>query len=237
MKYRIAVLGDFNPAYLTHHALNNSIKQCNSFLQTSIQCDWIGTNIFDSKIVFNKLYSGLWVASGSPYQNVENVISAIQYARTNDIPTFGNCAGFQHMLIEYARNVCGLINADHEETNPLAEDLVITKLSCSLVGVEEELTIIDTDSKLFNIIKETHLKGRYYCNYGVNPRHRKLLTSYGCSFTAVSKDGELRAFELKQHPFFLGTLFQPALMSTKDSPNPIIVEFFKQCMKIQSMPV
>lgn len=229
MRTKIAVLGDFNPAYSTHHALNDSIKQCNNFLKTDIQCDWIGTTVFNPDVVFNKLYSGLWIASGSPYQNAENVISTIHYSRINNIPTFGNCAGFQHMIIEFARNVCGLINADHEETNPFAEDLVISKLSCSLVEAEEELTIIDTDSRLYNIIKELHFKGKYFCNYGVNRKHKDILSSYGCKFTAVSAEGEFRAFELKQHPFYLGTLFQPALLSTQKSPNPILVEFFKQC--------
>jgi CTP synthase (UTP-ammonia lyase) len=230
MKYRIAVLGDFNPAYSTHHALNESIKQCNNFLQTDIQCDWIGTKIFNPDVVFNRMYSGLWVASGSPYQDMENVISAIHYSRINNIPTFGNCAGFQHMLIEFARNVCGLINADHEETNPLSEDLVITKLSCSLVEAEEYLTIIDTGSKLFNIIKEIHFKGKYFCNYGVNRKYINVFTSYGCRFTAISGEGDIRAFELNNHPFFLGTLFQPALTSTREIPNPVLIEFFKQCM-------
>ena len=232
MKPKIAVLGDFNPAYSTHHAFNKSIKQCNNLLKTDVQCDWIGTAIFNPDVVFNNMYSGLWVASGSPYQNAENVIAGIHHARINNIPTFGNCGGFQHMIIEFARNVCGIINADHEETNPNAEDLVISKLSCSLVEAEEELTITDKDSRLFNIIKETHFKGRYFCSYGVNPKYKDVLASYGCKWTALSSDGAVRAFELKQHPFFLGSLFQPALTSTKETPNPILIEFFKQCMEI-----
>jgi CTP synthase (UTP-ammonia lyase) len=117
MNVKIAILGGFNPAHKTHHALNESVKRCNDYLHTDIRCDLIGTTIFKPEVVFNDLYSRLWIASGSPYQNAENVINSIKYARLNNIPSFGNCAGFQHMIIEFARNVCGLKNADHEETN------------------------------------------------------------------------------------------------------------------------
>jgi CTP synthase (UTP-ammonia lyase) len=56
---------------------------------------------------------------------MENVLNAIQFTRENNIPTFGNCGGFQHMIIEFARNVCNIENADHEETNPDAKDSLI----------------------------------------------------------------------------------------------------------------
>ncbi len=228
MTLKIAILGDFNPVYSTHHALNDSIRQVQKIFKEEIQFDWISSDILNFKTAFQNMYCGLWIAPGSPYKDMENVLKTITYARENNIPTFGNCGGFQHMIIEFARNVCGITNADHEETNPNSTDLLISKLSCSLVEQEEELTIIDTNSILFHTIKKDKLLGRYFCSYGINSKYIDTLKSNELKLTAISEDGQVRAFEIANHPFFVGTLFQPALTSTIREPNPLIIEFVKQ---------
>ncbi len=228
MTKRIAILGDFNPVYSTHHALNDSIRQTTKRFGEDIQFDWISTDIFNFKTAFNQLYCGLWIAPGSPYKDMKNVLDAITYVRQNNIPTFGNCGGFQHMVIEYARNVCGITDADHEETNPDSRYLLISKLSCSLVQQEEQLTITSESSILFDIVKKEKLLGKYFCSYGINGKYLNILQENGFKTTAISDEGQVRAFEIEDHPFFLGTLFQPALTSTIDEPNPLIVEFVRQ---------
>lgn len=231
MVYKIAILGDFNPIYSTHHALNDSIRQVRRIFKDELQFDWIASDTLNSKIVFQNMYCGLWIAPGSPYKDMGNVINTITYARENNIPTFGNCGGFQHMIIEFARNVCGIANADHEETNPNSTDLLISKLSCSLVEQEEELEITDTNSLLFDAIKKEKLLGKYFCNYGINDKYADRLKLNGLKLTAISADGQVRAFEIERHPFFVGTLFQPALTSTNVEPNPLIIEFVKKSLK------
>lgn len=229
MTTHIAILGDFNPEYATHHALNDSIRQIVKRSDEELQFDWIGTDIFDFKRSFAKLYSGLWIAPGSPYRNMQNVLNAIRYTRENNIPTLGNCGGFQHMIIEFARNVCEIYQANHEETNPDADDLVISKLSCSLIEAEENLTITDSSSKLFQILRQKKLQGKYFCSYGINKTYEDILRKNGLSMTALSPDNQIRAIELKSHSFFIGTLFQPALTSTPEQPNPIIISFINAC--------
>lgn len=230
MTHKIAILGDFNPANTLHHTVNESLGHVQKQLEEEFQWDWISTDVFNPKIAFNGLYVGLWIVPGSPYKSMEGVLNAIEYTRTNQIPTLGTCAGFQHMLIEFARNVCDIKNADHEETSLDPSELVISKLSCSLVGQEEELTIIDEESKLFKLIKERKLKGKYHCNYGVNQAYIDIFKQKGLSITVVSKNGEARAFEIKSHPFFLGTLFQIQLGSSYKHPNPVIMDFIKTCL-------
>src|SRR5690606_8090562 len=105
--------------------------------------DWIETDAFDYETAFREVYSGLWLAPGSPYRDMDNVLKAIRFARENNIPAFGNCGGFQHMVIEFARSVCSITGADHEESNPDADELLISKLACSLVQQQEHLTITD----------------------------------------------------------------------------------------------
>lgn len=231
MTKRIAILGDFNPAYTTHHALNDSVRRILKSFDEDIQIDWISTDTFAYKSAFDKMYCGLWVAPGSPYKDMQNVLNAIQYTRENSIPTFGNCGGFQHMIIEYARTVCGITHADHEETNPYSQDLLISKLSCSLVEQQEQLTIIDKDSLMYRIVQKEKLTGKYFCSYGLNSKYLDILRSHGLKITAVSGDHQVRAFELDSHPFFLGTLFQPALTSALNQPDPLIVAFIKSAIQ------
>jgi CTP synthase (UTP-ammonia lyase) len=230
---KIAILGDFNPIHSTLHSLNDSTRQIEKYLNIEIQFDWVSTDIFDSITVFDKIsYKGLWIAPGSPYKDMDNVLRAIKYTRENKIPTFGNCGGFQHMIIEFAKNVCKIENADHEETNPNSPNLLIKKLACSLKGEQENLEIIEKDSFLYKSLKSEKFLGNYNCSYGVNESYVDLLTQNGLTFTSKSDDGNYRSFEIKGHPFFVGTLFQPALTSTVENPNPIIVEFIKQSLKI-----
>lgn len=234
MVKRFAILGDFNPIYATHLALNESIRNITNLSDKEIQFDWIGTDIFNCRTAFKDQYCGLWIAPGSPYKDMKNVMQTITYVRENKIPTLGNCGGYQHMIIEFARNVCGIKDADHEETNPAAEDLVIAKLSCSLVEQQEKLKIIDTNSILFNVIKRIDFIGKYFCSYGINSKYLDSLKSHGLALTSQSHDGQIRAFEIKSHPFYVGTLFQPALTSTKNKPNPIILEFVKKSIEMQN---
>lgn len=81
----------------------------------------------------------MWVTPGSPYKNLEKTLWAIRFARENGIPCFGTCGGFQHMVLEYARNVLGYQDAQHAEYDPYASSLFISALACSLAGRTMEL--------------------------------------------------------------------------------------------------
>jgi len=238
MVEKIAILGDFNPAFETLHKLNDSVRDIQKKFDEAIQFDWIATDVFNSKVVFEQQnYKGLWITPGSPYKDMNNVLATIKYARENNIPTFGNCGGFQHMVIEFAKNICGIEKADHAETNPDSQAPVIKKLVCSLKGEQENLTIINHSSLLYNTYQKEHFLGKYYCSYGVNEEYVDMLTSKGLIFTSKSEDGHYRSFEISTHPFFVGTLFQPALTSTTKHLNPMIVEFVKASIKRKLSPI
>lgn len=229
---KIAILGDFNPIYETHHKLNESIRDIQKFLGKEIQFDWISTDIFNCKVVFEKQkYIGLWIAPGSPYKDMENVLNTIKYTRENHIPTFGNCGGFQHMVIEFAKNVCHIKNADNEETNPESAEILIKRLSCSLKGTQELLNITDEESILYKAYQRKSMIGKYFCSYGLNHKYHEILESNGMKFTSISEDKHYRSIEIDNHPFFIGTLFQPALTSTREESNPMIIEFVKRSLK------
>lgn len=126
------------------------------------------------------------------------------------------------MLVEYARNVLGVEEADHAETSPDAERLVVTPLSCSLVGQQHRVRILP-GTRAAALYGRDEAVERYYCNYGLNPEYRPALEAAGLRVSAVDDDGEVRIVELDGHPFFLGTLFLPQMTSSSAEPHPLLL--------------
>jgi CTP synthase (UTP-ammonia lyase) len=224
----IALVGDFDENMYTHVALNRSIEHCAHDLPYEVEAKWIPTEKIGSLFSVPLNYNGIWIAPGSPYKNDKGVYETIQMAREENIPTIGSCGGFQYMIIEYARNVLNIRDAGHAESEPDAIH-VISKLSCSLKGQEELVSITDKRSWLYEVLRQETVVGKYYCSYGINPAYQESLNKLPLAFTAFSPTGEVRAFELRTHRFFRGTLFQPSLVSSKEYPNPLIKSFFEAC--------
>jgi CTP synthase (UTP-ammonia lyase) len=228
---RIAIIGDYTDSKHTHRALNDAIEHCRGHLNFPFEATWIATDVTPEPASLPKYTDGIWIAPGSPYKNDEAVYRIIQWARENNFPIFGTCGGFQYMVVEYAKNILGIQNAGHEESEPDAPQLVISKLSCSLKGQQEEVIITDKESWLYTILKSDVITGFFNCNYGVNAAYRDKLQQPPFVFTAFSRDGEVRGLELKGHRFFKGTLFQPPLDSSLEKPNALIMDFFRSVKK------
>src|SRR5688572_719116 len=135
----IALVGDFDEKIPTLVALNESIEHARPHLEFGLDAEWVGTDRA-AKILTSKAFDGIWVVPGSPYKNDEAVYEIIKNARESDTAILGTCGGFQYMVLEYARNVLKFINASHEEVSPNGVH-VISKLSCSLKGQEELISI------------------------------------------------------------------------------------------------
>lgn len=228
-RIQIGLVGDFNENKHTHVALNKCVDYCRKHLKFQLEAIWIPTETVTGRFLADHTFEGFWFTPGSPYKNDDGVYEAIRWARENDFPALGTCGGFQYMIVEYAKNVLGFAHAGHEESEPEVEQLIISKLSCSLKGQQEEVHITDLDSWLYKILKTTRITGHFNCSYGANPVYQKSLNQYPMVFTAFSPSGEVRALELKAHRFFKGTLFQPPLDCTPEKPNPLIMDFFHEC--------
>jgi CTP synthase (UTP-ammonia lyase) len=151
---------------------------------------------------------------------------AIQFARESKLPFLGTCGGFQHALIEYARNVVGIRDADHTETNPDARDAIITRLACSLV--EQSGTIrLKEGSRIRNACGCERIVEGYHCRFGLNPSFQSQLESGGVEFTGWDEGGEVRVFELRGRPFFVATLFQPERAALRGDNHPLISAFIR----------
>lgn len=224
---RIAIIGDFTAGKHTHLALNEAVKHCQRHVEFPVETTWMGTETIPEPSSLPDYIDALWIAPGSPYKNDEAVYQVIRWARENNFPLLGTCGGFQYMVVEYAKNVIGIAEAGHEESEPDATQLVITKLSCSLKGQQEEVIITDKDSWLYAVLKKDVITGFFNCNYGVSPAYTQQLQQDPFAFTAFSRSGDVRGFEVKGHRFYKGTLFQPPLDSSPEKPNALIMDFFR----------
>lgn len=128
------------------------------------------------------------------------------------------------MLVEYARNVLGVTAADHAETSPGADTLVVTPLLCSLVGQAHRVAILP-GSRAASLYGGAEAVEDYYCNYGLNPDYRPQLEAAGMRVTGTDADGEVRIVELDRHPFFVATLFCFQTRSRPQTPHPLVSGF------------
>ncbi|MDP1771436.1 MAG: CTP synthase [Methylobacter sp.] len=218
----IALLGEYTPTFPPHISTNVAIKHAQNLLDVELTADWISTDDIGPKLFEH--YSGIWVAPGSPYKNMELTLWAIRYARENKIPCFGTCGGFQHMVIEYARNVLGFKDAQHAEYDPCASSLFISQLACSLAGREMQLDFVP-GSQVATIYGGLSAKENYYCNFGVNPDCIDELKQGPLNISGSDAEGEIRVIENPDHPFFIGTLFVPQTRSTPEKSHPLVTAF------------
>jgi CTP synthase (UTP-ammonia lyase) len=226
---RIAIVGDFDPANKTHLALNQSLYWLN--LSGELEYEWIDTVRVEEKgeSILDP-FSGIWSAPGSPFKSLAGALEAIRYARVNNVPHLGTCAGFQHSIVEFARNVLMIPGAQHEEYDDKSSELFISRLACSLVGKSMTLNVIEK-TKAFDCYGSTVATEDYYCNFGVNPGFRDALVHPDFSISGVDRENEIRIIELPKNDFFMATLFVPQTRATKDVPHPIISSFVLACSR------
>lgn len=192
-----------------------------------MQSEWIETETVDKERdqLLNN-YAGIWSTPGSPFKSLDGVLHAITFARQNNIPHIGTCAGFQHAVIELARNLLNIEDAQHEEYDTEASTLFVNKLVCSLAGktMDVHLKPNTLTRKLYGIDKTTE---NYYCNFGINPDFKNSLQNPLICLAGVDQDQEIRIIELQNHKFFVITLFVPQTRSKPGVPHPLIDGFVK----------
>jgi len=190
--------------------------------------EWIDTiNVQNKGEQILKNFSGIWSAPGGPFKSLEGAIEAIRFARVNNIPHLGTCMGMQHMVIEFARNVLGLKNAQHEEYDSSGSVQIISELQCSLAGKTIEI-IIKKNREAFNCYQSSTSIEDYHCSLGINPEFRNLFNHDDFKISGVDQDNEIRVIEIPRNDFFMATLFVPQSRSTREIPHPIIKMFIEK---------
>ena len=120
----------------------------------------------------------------------------------------------------------GIQDAEHEEIAPEASCLVISKLTCSLVGTTQTITLVP-GTLAHRAYGETVVMEQFACNYGLNPAYREHISAGGLQVTGLDPTGEVRIVELREHRFFMATLFLPQVSSGPDRPHPLIMAYLQ----------
>lgn len=219
---RVALVGDRSANVGAHARIPRLIDALLKRDSIGLDPYWIATpDAVDCDLAG---FDAIWVVPGSPYESAAGAIRAVRTAREHGIPFLGTCGGFQHALVEYARNVCGLAKVENAETTPDAEEYLIVPLECSLMGHEEAVMIVP-GTLAAKISGPGRRAERYHCSYGLNQDYLETLTDAGLRFSGFDDSGHARIMELPGHPFFMGTLFQPELQGDGTQPHPIIRAF------------
>lgn len=225
---KIALIGEYSVENDNQRATEDSLAKAKVDLNANISWEWISTEILNEDVL--KCFSGIWLTTGV-YANSERAIDAASFARRNMIPIIGTCNGFQHLMLDIARNLLGIEGAQHEEFSPNSSEIVIAKLQCSLRGRQMEVSINKHSlaGKLYNTNKH---RENYYCSYGVSPQYvDQFCNSPLIRISGSDSEGVIRIIEVSKHPFYLGTLFVPQSNVAKEWLHPLITGFVLQVLE------
>ncbi len=234
---KIGITGKYTSVRDSYASIINALEHAGIALGAKINIKWIETtNITDDNVAEQLSdVGGIIVPGGFGTRGAEGKIACIKYARENNLPYLGLCFGFQMAVIEFARNVCGLKNADSTEINPHCKEPVIDILpeqkkieglggNMRLGGRDIELKKNTLASQIFGNAKTVRLRFRH--RYEVDPRYIEKLESAGLVFSGKAPNQPImQILELPSHTFFMGTQAHPCLTSRPLCPQPMFVAF------------
>ncbi len=219
---------------LVHGALAHNLK----LRVTWIEAEGLETGDADDRSYESQLegFDGILVPGGFGKRGIEGMLNAIRYAREKQVPYFGICLGMQTACIEFARNVCGLKEANSSEFDPATPHRVIYKLR-ELTGVEEMggtmrlgawPCTLQPDSIAAAAYGTTEISERHRHRYEFNREYEALLTGAGLRITGTTPDATyVEIVEIPGHPYFLGCQFHPEFKSKPLEPHPLFREFVR----------
>jgi CTP synthase len=181
-------------------------------------------------------FDGILVPGGFGKRGIEGMLNGIRYAREKKVPYFGICLGMQTACIEFARNVCGLDEANSSEFDQATPHRIIYKLR-ELTGIDELggtmrlgawTCKLEHDSKAAKAYGSTEISERHRHRYEFNREYEAVLTGGGLRITGATPDGTyVEIVEIPDHPYFLGCQFHPEFKSKPLEPHPLFSSFVK----------
>jgi CTP synthase (UTP-ammonia lyase) len=229
---RLILIGQRDLAKPAHAGIEASIHRFNRETSATVTPVWMPADAIIEGTVASALHdaAGIWCTPGSPYRSTERALLAIRHARENQIPFLGTCGGFQHALMEYSRNVLGR-SAAHQELDADAPNPLIVQLTCSLVGTKSTV-LTEPGSWLATVLGGAQTTEEFNCNYGLSANLVPAFAGSDLRFIAHDELGQVRAFCLEHHPFFVGTLFQPERRALAGEPHPLVRQFLRHVARV-----
>ena len=248
----IAFVGKYLGLKESYKSLTEALVHAGAALDTKVHIKWVDSELIEAEGVENfcKDVHGILVAGGFGERGVQGKIEAISYAREKGIPYLGICLGMQLAIIEYARNVLGIADANSMEFDPntkhpfiyLIDEFIDTsgqkqiRTHTSPMGgtmrLGEYACIVKPDTKLWEAYDHQEIiYERHRHRYEANPAYKELLEKNGMVVSGESEEGLIEAVEIPKHPWFVGVQFHPEFTSHLQKPNPLITAFIKNSLE------
>jgi len=239
----IGICGKYNSVPDAYKSIMESFIHAGAHNEVKVNLKWIDAEAIErepnkTKEILKDI-SGLLVCPGFGERGIEGKIMATKYVRENKIPFLGICLGLQCAVIEYARNVCKLKNANSTEfknSRYNVIDIMEYQKSVVLKGASMRLgsypCIVEKKTLAYICYKKEFINERHRHRYEVNNLYRKILIDHNMKLSGLSPDGSLvEIIELPQkvHPFFIASQFHPEFKSRLIRPQPLFREFVKAC--------
>ncbi|EAI5708842.1 CTP synthase [Campylobacter coli] len=250
---KIAFVGKYVDLKESYKSLTEAIIHAGAALDTRVELQWVDSEKLEnleSAEVFKNV-SGILVAGGFGYRGVEGKIKAIHYARENKIPFLGICLGMQLALVEFARHVLKIEDANSSEFDDKCSNPIVYLIdefmdasgkkqirtaktplggTMRLGSYECKVKPNSLLAKVYNNAK--NIKERHRHRYEANPKYRKEFEDKGLIVSGES-EGLIEAVELNNHPFFLAVQFHPEFTSRLERVNPVICGFIKAAISYE----
>src|SRR5205807_3207159 len=240
----IAVVGKYTGLKDAYKSLIEALSHGGIANKVRVNLDWIESEVFEREdpAPFLEHVDGILVPGGFGQRGSEGKIKAVQFARERQVPYFGICFGMQMAVIEAARNLCGIEEANSTEfgatSNPvvglMTEWMKGNELQQRAAGGDLGGTMrlgayaamLARDSRAAEIYDSTSISERHRHRYEVNTGYKGRLEQHGMRFAGMSPDGLLpEMIEYQDHPWFIGVQFHPELKSRPFAPHPLFASF------------
>lgn len=236
LEVTVALVGKYIALHDAYISVVESLKHAGYPNHTTVNIKWVDSETItdeNADEIFADI-SGILVPGGFGKRGIDGKLTAIKYARENNIPFLGLCLGMQLSIVEFARNVLGYRDAHSIELNPATTHPVI-----SLMPDQEGVTdiggtlrlgsypcVLDKDSKAFQLYGKELIHERHRHRYEVNNDYRNDLTAKGMNLSGISPDGRIiEMIEIPSHQFFVATQAHPELKSRPNRPHPLFLGF------------
>jgi len=238
---KIGMIGKYIKLQDAYKSIIESFIHAGAENDARVEVVWIDSEELETKNNIDSYFKGIdgvLIAPGFGPRGVEGKIRAIEYVRKKKIPFFGICLGLQCAVIEYARNVCGIKQANSSEFKPKGVDSVIDlmpdqrgiKAKGATMRLGSYPCILKRGSLANRTYRDQFITERHRHRFEVNNDYREMLSQKGMVMSGISPDGNLvEIIELDRavHPFFIGVQFHPELKSRATKAHPIFREFVK----------
>ena len=237
---RIALVGKYTALHDAYLSVAEALKHGGWHDRVDVQIDWVDSEKLEQEDVSERLRDadGIIVPGGFGNRGTGGMLAAARYARENGVPYFGICLGMQIAVIEFARNVLKLSDANSSELNPETKHPVIDLMPDQEEGGQMGGTmrlgaypcVLTENSRLKEIYCEwgAEIRERHRHRYEFNPAYKNRFEGQGMIVAGQSPDGRLaEAVELKDHPFYIGVQYHPEFKSRPNRPHPLFSAFIE----------